>query len=90
MPWRDVAVSDLTAQQALMEARRRWGDGGAVRLLPLGRHQGQGRGRLARYRYLVGNGRLGLSCTVQGQGDSWSQAFEDAKPRLAFGGPPPD
>lgn len=77
--------TDLTEEQARTEARRRWGLSGTVRLLPLTRHQREGeRGRLARYRYLVGNGRLGARCTILGQGDSWRQAFDDAKPRGAL------
>lgn len=77
--------SDLTEQQALLEARRRWGDTGAVRLrAPPTYKAGRAPGRLARYPYVVGNGRLGPSCTVLGQGNSWAEAFEDAKPRPKF------
>ncbi len=72
----------FTQQQALTEARRRWGPTGAVRLRPPSPHQGrQGPGRLARYRYVVGNGGLGSHCTILGQGDSWSEAFDDARAR---------
>lgn len=41
-----------------------------------------GPGRLARYRYEVGNGGLRRTCTIVGQGDSWAEAFEDARPRV--------
>jgi hypothetical protein len=86
-PGRDVA--DLTKPQALTEAKRRWGGGGAVRLRPPSLYtEGRGPGRLARYRYMVGNGGLGRGCTIMGQGNSWSEAFDDARPRPKLAPPP--
>ena len=71
----------MTEAQALAEARRRWGSGGAVRMRPAPVNGGDGRrGRLARYRYVVGNGGLGKHCSIQGQADSWRAAFDDARP----------
>ena len=70
----------MTKAQALIEARRRWGDGGAVHMRPAPVNGGSSRrGRLARYRFVVGNGSLGKRCSIQGQGDSWRAAFEDAR-----------
>ena len=76
-------MRDLTEQQALAEARRRWGDTGAVRErpAPVTARSGGVRGRLARYRFVVGNLDLGKHCSVQGQGDSWREAFADARER---------
>jgi hypothetical protein len=75
----------MTERQAMMEAKRRWGESGVVRLHPPAVDRGRGRpGRLARYRYVVGNGRLGRSCTIVGQGNSWGEAFDDARPRPTF------
>lgn len=71
----------MTQEQALAEARRRWSSTGSVRELPeraMGRVE---RGRLARYRFIVGNNPPGPRCTVQGQGDSWQAAFADAETR---------
>ena len=82
-------MADLTEKEALSEARRRWGATGTVRMRPPPTRQ-EGRqapGRLAPYRYTVGNGGLGKHCTVLGQGDSWEQAFEDARPRPKRAGP---
>lgn len=75
-------MRDMTNEQALAEARRRWGQSGTIRELQAGVSARPGaRGRLARYRFTVGNGNLGTRCTVQGQGDSWRAAFEDAGSR---------
>jgi len=74
----------MTEQQALEEAKRRWGESGAVRERPATLYKGRaGPGRLARYRFVVGNGRLGSACTIVGQGHSWAEAFEDARPTFA-------
>lgn len=76
----------MTKEEAAKEAMRRWGPTGHVRLRGPAMHKDSKRpGRLARYRYQVGNGRLGPQCTVLGQGNSWSEAFEDARPREAAG-----
>lgn len=72
----------MNRQQAEQEAVRRWGPSGRVRLRAEGAFKGRKQaGRLARYRYEVGNGGLGPACTILGQGHSWSEAFEDARPR---------
>ncbi len=72
-------MRDLTEAQAWAEARRRWGLAGAVRARPPAVTTREGaRGRLARYRFVVGNANLGKGCTVQGQGDTWRAAFDDA------------
>jgi len=39
------------------------------------------RGRLARYCYTVSNGLAGSCACVEGQGNSWREAFEDARGR---------
>jgi len=73
-------MRDMTEKQALEEARRRWGDEAAVRLRPPPVHgHDNRRGRLAPYRYSVGNFGLGKRCTVKGMGDTWREAFEDAE-----------
>lgn len=72
-------MRDMTNEQALAEARRRWGSTGTIRELPARPSVRPGmRGRLARYRFTVGDANLGPRCTVQGQGDSWRAAFDDA------------
>lgn len=72
-------MHDMTNEQALAEARRRWGNAGSIRELPARPSSKPGtRGRLARYRFTVGNAHLGPRCTVQGQGDTWRDAFADA------------
>jgi hypothetical protein len=74
-------VREMTAQEALLEAKGRWGESGSVRLREPS-HRGSAQpGRLARYRFEVGNGDLGAECTIFGQGHSWAEAFEDAQPR---------
>jgi hypothetical protein len=62
---------DLTTREAQAEANRRWGTGGIARELrtPIS----PGTGRLARYRFAVGDG-----ATIDGQGDTWREAFQDA------------
>jgi hypothetical protein len=72
-------MRDMTQEQALAEARRRWGATGHVR--ELGSKLGDRSGRLARYRFTVGNHAPGPLCTVQGQGDTWRKAFDDAAER---------
>lgn len=75
-------MREMTNEQALAEARRRWGNSGSIRELQAGPSARPGaRGRLARYRFTVGDGHLGPRCTVQGQGDSWRDAFADAGSR---------
>lgn len=73
-------MKEMTEKEALAEAVRRWGPTGAIRYRPApnSREMG-GKGRLARYPCTVGNGNLGKSCSVEGQGDDWRSAFEDAR-----------
>ena len=78
--------NDMSREQAEREARRRWGPTGEVRMRGVAQYKSsRGPGRLARYRYVVGNGRLKGACTILGQGNSWREAFEDARPRPAGG-----
>lgn len=74
-------MKDMTKEQALAEAIRRWGATGSVRLRTHSSASGRvERGRLARYRCVVGNGNLGKHCSIEGQGDTWREAFLDARP----------
>jgi hypothetical protein len=76
----------MTQDEAAKEAVRRWGPSGRVRFRPPSTGRGRDRGgRLARYRYMVGNGLLGAACSILGQGNSWLEAFDDARPRMATG-----
>jgi len=77
-------MKDMTEEQALAEAIRRWGASGAIRLRTHSSASGRvRRGRLARYRCVVGNGGLGRDCSIEGQGDTWREAFLDARPVIA-------
>lgn len=74
-------MKDMTQKQALAEAVRRWGPSGAIRFRPPQARKGHpGTGRLARYRCIVGNGGLGKLRSIEGQGDTWREAFADACP----------
>jgi hypothetical protein len=72
-------MKDMTHEEAQAEALRRWGTAGTIEFFPPRRPRGL-RGRLARYACKVGNGGGGM-CSVEGQGDTWREAFEDARPR---------
>ena len=74
-------MKDMTEQQALAEAIRRWGPSGSVRFLACRPRDGRVRGRLARYRCTVANGAPGSFHSVEGQGNTWREAFDDARPR---------
>jgi hypothetical protein len=77
-------MKDMTKEQALAEAIKRWGVTGSVRLRTHSSGSGRvERGRLARYRCVVGNGNLGKNCSIEGQGDTWREAFLDARPVTA-------
>ena len=78
--WYKVRVKDMTEQQALAEAVRRWGATGTIKFRP-SRAGGGHRGRLARYCCTVGNGVSGSFYSIEGQGNSWREAFDDARPR---------
>jgi hypothetical protein len=73
-------MKDMTQEQARVEALRRWGTGGTIEFRPPRRPR-EARGRLARYACKVSNGGVRGSRTVEGQGDTWREAFEDARPR---------
>ncbi len=74
-------MKDMTEKQALAEAVRMWGASGAVRLRTDSTSPGRVlRGRLARYRCVVGDGGLGKHRSIEGQGDTWREAFLDARP----------
>jgi hypothetical protein len=70
----------MTRAQAQAEAFRRWGPGATIKFLPA--HEGRiRRGRLARYSCIVGNGSVGSFYAIEGQGNTWAEAFDDARPR---------
>jgi len=74
-------MRDMTEKQALAEAVRLWGPSGAIRLRNESATSGRvQRGRLSRYRCVVGNGYLGKACSIEGQGNTWLEAFQDARP----------
>ncbi|MBK7864908.1 MAG: hypothetical protein IPJ65_41190 [Archangiaceae bacterium] len=74
---------DLTDQEALLESKRRWGDSGAVRQRAPSPSPRGPPGRLARYRYTVGDGRLGAACREIGYGNTWREAFAAVSRRPA-------
>jgi hypothetical protein len=69
----------MTREEALAEAVRRWGEGGRVTFRP--RNPGKVPGRLARYKCIVSSGQHGFRPATEGQGDTWQDAFADARPR---------
>jgi hypothetical protein len=69
----------MTQEQARTEAIRRWGQGGTVTFRP--GTKDRPRGRLARYKCVVSSGQCGFSPSIEGQGDTWQEAFADAHPR---------
>jgi hypothetical protein len=71
-------MKDMTSDEARAEAARRWGTSGIIEFRP---RRGARRGRLARYTCKVGNGAGGTMRSVEGQGDTWREAFADARPR---------
>jgi len=73
-------MKDMTLGQARAEAIRRWGARGTIEL-HLPRSPRERRGRLARYRCIVADGAPGSPRSVEGQGETWREAFADAKPR---------
>lgn len=73
-------MKDMTRKEAMAEAIRRWGPTGTIRFRPAPWSKGNRRqGRLARYCYTVGNGDLGKLCSIEGQGNTWREAFADAR-----------
>jgi hypothetical protein len=73
-------MTDMTEEQAQAEARRRWGAGGTIKFRPAPEKR-SGRGRLARYPCVVGNGIPRSFEAVEGQGYTWREAFADARSR---------
>jgi hypothetical protein len=69
-------MKEMTQKEAQAEAVRRWGSRGTVTFRSR-RRNGRG-GRLARYCCTVGNGHPGSVRSVEGQGNTWREAFEDA------------
>jgi hypothetical protein len=69
----------MTKEQAQAEAVRRWGPGGTVIFRPGA--AGKSRGRLSRYSCVVSSGQSGFFPSMEGQGDTWQEAFADARPR---------
>jgi hypothetical protein len=81
-----TSPKEMTPLEALEEAKRRWGPSGRARLRGgSGSNARSIPGRLARYRFVVGNGKLGVACSILGQGDSWADAFSDSRPRTVSG-----
>jgi len=73
-------MRDMTQKQARAEAVRRWGPNATITFLPP-RSGKIRRGRLARYCCTVGNAGGGSFRSVEGQGNTWLEAFADARPR---------
>jgi hypothetical protein len=74
------SMKDMTEKEARAEALRRWGPSGMVTFRP-SRTIKSNRGRLARYCCIVGNGDGRSLYSVQGQGHTWREAFDDAQAR---------
>ncbi|MFL5250142.1 MAG: hypothetical protein ACJ784_06375 [Myxococcales bacterium] len=68
----------MTHKEAQAEAIRRWGEGGTAIFRPGGKGK---HGRLARYKCVVSSGERGYFPSTEGQGDTWQEAFADARPR---------
>lgn len=66
----------MTFDEAMLQARRRWGDRGVVEVTFTGYVLD---GKVS-YRYAVGDAAGGHSWNVQGQGETWEAAFEQADP----------
>jgi len=73
-------MKDMTQTEARAEAIRRWGPTSTIEFRPSRSSNGR-RGRLARYRCTVANGDRGASYSIEGQGNTWREAFADAGPR---------
>jgi len=73
-------MKDMTQKQAQAEAVRRWGPNGTVEFRPP-RSIKNHRGRLARYCCTVGSGAGRSFDSVEGQGNTWREAFADAHSR---------
>jgi hypothetical protein len=73
-------MKDMTLQQAQAEAVRRWGSTGTIKFRPSSAGLIQ-RGRLARYCCTVTNCEVRSAYSVEGQGNTWREAFADARTR---------
>ena len=73
-------MKDMTQKEALAEAVKRWGAAGTIHFRRMAPDR-QRRGRLARYPCTVGNGIVDSYRSVEGQGNTWREAFADARPR---------
>lgn len=73
-------MKDMTQKQAWAEAFRRWGASGTATFRSPRSSKGP-RGRLSRYCYIVGNRDGRTPDPVEGQGNTWREAFEDARAR---------
>ena len=73
-------MKDMTETEARAEAIRRWGPRSTIEFRPSRSSNGR-RGRLARYRCTVANGDRRSSYSIEGQGNTWREAFADAGPR---------
>lgn len=73
-------MKDMTEAEARAEAIRRWGPSGTIEFRPSRSSNGH-RGRLARYPCTVANGDRGSFYSIEGQGNTWREAFADARPR---------
>jgi len=69
--WRQYHLEEPAAEEAIAEARRRWGPQGAVSVADQFLHS----------RLLVGELRSGRFW-VRGRGSSWNAAFADADARV--------
>lgn len=71
-------MKDMTQKEALAEAIRRWGENATIEY----RHSLKGkRGKLARYPCIVHSGQVRSFTAVEGQGNTWREAFDDARSR---------
>jgi len=73
-------MKDMTQEQARAEALRRWGPSGTITFRP-SRTIKPERGRLARYCSIVSKGERRHPYAIEGQGNTWREAFEDARAR---------
>jgi hypothetical protein len=73
-------MKDMTQKQAQAEAVRRWGATGTIKFRPSNAGKIQ-RGRLARYCCIVSSCQVRSTYTVEGQGNTWREAFADAVAR---------
>jgi hypothetical protein len=71
-------MKDMTQKQAQAEAVRRWGPTGTIKFRPPNADR---RGRLARYCCTVSSCDVRSAYSVEGQGNTWLEAFADASTR---------